>query len=42
MDILYTIYKTAFLPGIEPFEVNSSRGNDLLPQFQMFPQSLDH
>lgn len=31
-----------FLPGIEAFEVNSGSGNDLLPQFQMFPQSLDH
>lgn len=29
-------------PGIEAFEVDSRSGDDLLPEFQVFPQGLDH
>lgn len=30
------------LPGVKSFEVDSCSGNNLLPQLQVFPQSLDH
>ena len=29
------------LPGIESFEVNSCRGYNLLPDFQLFTKGLD-
>lgn len=35
------MYWSFSLPCVEAFEVNSSCGNNLLPQLQVFSQSLD-